>query len=112
MKESLQLKMQDELIGDSRKCGYRMTQVAGQTPNHNNELSKDEEQIEESSPSLLGMKVPSKKQSGNSRQNGRVTRQTKTKNELETTAIKNSQKRVALVQGERKITERMSQVAT
>uniref|UniRef100_U9UXH4 Uncharacterized protein n=1 Tax=Rhizophagus irregularis (strain DAOM 181602 / DAOM 197198 / MUCL 43194) TaxID=747089 RepID=U9UXH4_RHIID len=54
MKESLQLKMQDELIGDSRKCGYRMTQVAGQTPNHNNELSKDEEQIEESSPSLLG----------------------------------------------------------
>ncbi|CAG8694082.1 8013_t:CDS:2 [Rhizophagus irregularis] len=89
-----------------------MTQVAGQTPNHNNELSKDEEQIEESSPSLLGMKVPSKKQSGNSRQNGRVTRQTKTKNELETTAIKNSQKRVALVQGERKITERMSQVAT
>ncbi|GBC28082.2 hypothetical protein GLOIN_2v1483931 [Rhizophagus irregularis DAOM 181602=DAOM 197198] len=57
--------MQDELIGDSRKCGYRMTQVAGQTPNHNNELSKDEEQIEESSPSLLGMKVPSKKQSAN-----------------------------------------------
>ncbi|CAB4433259.1 unnamed protein product [Rhizophagus irregularis] len=63
MKESLQLKMQDELIGDSGKCGYRTTQVAGQTPNHNNELSKDEEQIEESSPSLLGMKVPSKKQS-------------------------------------------------
>ncbi|PKK60132.1 hypothetical protein RhiirC2_793779 [Rhizophagus irregularis] len=62
MKESLQLlKMQDELIGDSGKCGDRA--------------------IQDKTDVLQGKRT--------------------TKNELETAAIKNNQKRVTLVQGER-----------
>ncbi|PKC04850.1 hypothetical protein RhiirA5_421683 [Rhizophagus irregularis] len=77
MKESLQLKMQDELIGDSGKCAFK--EAVSEFNELNGKFS--DRAIQDKTDVLQGKRT--------------------TKNELETAAIKNSQKRVTLVQGER-----------